>query len=67
NIFAANIRFYKGLFVFGCPSDKVRRNSDTCMSRELPTVFHVIDSASRENIGGNYVSTDILSLTGHFY
>jgi hypothetical protein len=37
------------------------------MSRELPTVFHVIGSASRENIGGNYFSADILSLTGHFY
>ncbi|MDR1552259.1 MAG: hypothetical protein LBS69_02195 [Prevotellaceae bacterium] len=24
-------------------------------------------NASRENIGGNYLSTDILSLTGHFY
>ncbi|MDR1552348.1 MAG: hypothetical protein LBS69_02640, partial [Prevotellaceae bacterium] len=28
----------------------VERNADTCMSRELPTVFHVIGSASRENI-----------------
>jgi hypothetical protein len=37
------------------------------MSRELPTVFHVIGRASRENLGGNYFSTDILSLTGHFY
>ncbi|MDR1553459.1 MAG: hypothetical protein LBS69_08370 [Prevotellaceae bacterium] len=36
------------------------------MSRELPTVFHIIGRASRENIGGNYLSTDILSLTGHF-
>jgi hypothetical protein len=37
------------------------------MSRELPTVFQVSDNASRENIGGNYFSTNVLSLTGHFY
>jgi hypothetical protein len=37
------------------------------MSRELPTVFQVSDNASRENLGGYSVSTDILSLTGHFY
>ncbi|MDR1554197.1 MAG: hypothetical protein LBS69_12185 [Prevotellaceae bacterium] len=36
------------------------------ISRELPMVFQVNDNASRENIGDNYFSTDILSLTGHF-
>ncbi|MDR1552670.1 MAG: hypothetical protein LBS69_04305 [Prevotellaceae bacterium] len=45
----------------------VERNADTCMARELPTVFHVIDNASRENLGGYYDSTNILSLTGHFH
>ncbi|MDR1553743.1 MAG: hypothetical protein LBS69_09830 [Prevotellaceae bacterium] len=37
------------------------------MSRELPTMFQVSDNASRENLSGYYVSTYILSLTGHFY
>ncbi|MDR2653650.1 MAG: hypothetical protein LBC68_15335 [Prevotellaceae bacterium] len=27
-----------------------------CMSRELPTVFYVIDTASRESLGCDYVS-----------
>ncbi|MDR1552520.1 MAG: hypothetical protein LBS69_03525 [Prevotellaceae bacterium] len=34
------------------------------ISRELPTVFHVIDSASRERLESNYASTNVLSLTG---
>jgi hypothetical protein len=37
------------------------------MARELPTGFHVIGNASHENLGGYYVSTNVLSLTGHFY
>jgi hypothetical protein len=39
-------------------------NTVTHTLRELPAVFHVIDSASRKTLGGDYVSTDILSLTG---
>ncbi|MDR1552816.1 MAG: hypothetical protein LBS69_05070 [Prevotellaceae bacterium] len=45
----------------------VEKNADTCMARELPTGFHVIGNASHENLGGYYVSTNVLSLTGHFY
>ncbi|MDR1551922.1 MAG: hypothetical protein LBS69_00450 [Prevotellaceae bacterium] len=37
------------------------------ISRELPTVFHVIGNASRENLGGYYVSTNVLSIAGHFH
>ncbi|MDR1554281.1 MAG: hypothetical protein LBS69_12605 [Prevotellaceae bacterium] len=53
----------------GCVSDRTlaERNADRCTSRELPTVFQVSGNASRENLGGYYVSTCILSLTGHFY
>ncbi|MDR2653629.1 MAG: hypothetical protein LBC68_15230 [Prevotellaceae bacterium] len=31
----------------------------SCFSRELPTVFQVIGSASRERFRGDYVSTNI--------
>jgi hypothetical protein len=37
------------------------------MSRELPAVFNVIDNASREPLDGDYLSTDILSLTGQAF
>ncbi|MDR0763072.1 MAG: hypothetical protein LBF01_01060 [Bacteroidales bacterium] len=39
-------------------------NTVACTLRELPAVFHAIGNASRETLGGDYVSTDILSLTG---
>ncbi|MDR1552990.1 MAG: hypothetical protein LBS69_05955 [Prevotellaceae bacterium] len=45
----------------------VEKSAVEYISRELPTVFHVIDNASRENIGGNYVSINVLSLTGQLY
>ncbi|MDR1198311.1 MAG: hypothetical protein LBK94_04765 [Prevotellaceae bacterium] len=38
------------------------QRSTSCMSRELPTVFHVIDSAPRGCFGGGYISTNILSV-----
>ncbi|MDR2653474.1 MAG: hypothetical protein LBC68_14410 [Prevotellaceae bacterium] len=40
----------------------VERSATTCMSRELPTVFHVINNASRERLGYGCVSTNIPSL-----
>ncbi|MDR1553139.1 MAG: hypothetical protein LBS69_06725 [Prevotellaceae bacterium] len=70
NRFRKPVRFDDGFENNDCPvRDRilVERNADRCMSRELPTVFHVIGSASRENLSDNYFSTDILSLTGHFH
>jgi hypothetical protein len=32
----------------------VEQGKSFCISRELPTVFQVSDSASREPLGGNY-------------
>ncbi|MDR1197874.1 MAG: hypothetical protein LBK94_02525 [Prevotellaceae bacterium] len=44
-----------------CPvRDKMLVESGTtCISRGLPTVFHVINSAPRGWYGGDYVSTNI--------
>jgi hypothetical protein len=39
-------------------------NTVTHTLRELPAAFHAIGNASRKTLGGDYVSTDILSLTG---
>ncbi|MDR2652375.1 MAG: hypothetical protein LBC68_08705 [Prevotellaceae bacterium] len=37
------------------------------ISRELPTVFHVIDTASREWLGCDYFSTNISSLRDVYF
>ncbi|MDR2651382.1 MAG: hypothetical protein LBC68_03580 [Prevotellaceae bacterium] len=37
----------------------VERSAIAYMSRELPTVFQVSDSAPREKLGGDCVSTNI--------
>jgi hypothetical protein len=50
-----------------CPvRDKIfiEKNTVAYTSRELPAMFHVIGNASRETLDGDYVATDILSLTG---
>ncbi|MDR1554184.1 MAG: hypothetical protein LBS69_12120 [Prevotellaceae bacterium] len=59
------VRFYEAC----CPvRDRIliEKSAVEYISRELPTVFQVNDNASRENLSGYSVSTDILSLTGHF-
>ncbi|MDR2064633.1 MAG: hypothetical protein LBP85_02820 [Prevotellaceae bacterium] len=43
----------------------MRKNAAVCMSRELPAVFQIISSVSLERHSTCYVSTGILSLTGH--
>jgi hypothetical protein len=38
----------------------VEENTAACISRGLPTVFLVIDNASRENLGGDYIFTEVV-------